>query len=439
MIALADANNFYASCEQVFNPALRGKPVVVLSNNDGVIVARSAEARALGVKMAQPYFEARSMLARIGARVLSSNYTLYDDMSNRLIEIYRMHSAEVEPYSIDECFMRLDESRPLEALGRRIRGMAAQWLGLPISVGIAATKTLAKLANRVAKRTPERGGVCVLAGARDVEDALRSVGLTDLWGVSSGYRKRLEAMGVSTPLELRDADEHRVLARLGVVGQRIVLELRGIPCIGLELTPPDKQNICCSRSFGEETIRKDDLHRALATFASLAAAKLRRQDLATGAITVFIGTNIHAPPQVPQYHASHGVGLAVPAYDTREIAQAALHCLERVYRAGHRYKKAGVMLHRLCRRERMQAGLFDGRDHARSRRLMRLMDDVNREWGDDALRIGSAAALRLTPGRTMQWQGKSDSRSPRYTTKWNELPKAKARAQKPPTGLEPVT
>lgn len=429
MIAHVDANNFYASCEQVFNPALRGKPVVVLSNNDGVIVARSAEARALGINMARPYFEVREQLQRHRVRILSSNYTLYDDISNRLADIYRRYTDTLEVYSIDECFLKMDhvDRADLGSLGRDLRSTVLQWLGIPVGVGIAPTKTLAKLANHQAKRIADYAGVCVLADDQAVIDALEHVELTDLWGVSRGLRRRLAAMGITTPIQLRSADPNRIRERLGVVGQRIVFELRGTQCIGLELTTPDKQNICCSRSFGKETNDFDELREAVCTFASQAMVKLRRQDLATGAVTVFAGTNIHAPDFVPQYHNSCGVSMAVPSFDTREVAQAAVYCLGRIHRSEHQFKKAGVMLHRLCKRVSIPPHLFDQRDHHRSRRLMVLMDRLNREHGRGTIRIGSAAPFEFTPGRTVAWRGRCERRSPRYTTRWDEFPCALAR------------
>lgn len=426
MLAHVDANNFYASCEQAFNPALQGQPVVVLSNNDGVIVARSAEARALGIDMARPYFEVRDQLQRHRVHVLSSNYTLYDDMSNRLVDIYRRYTDMLELYSIDECFLSFTHvgRGDLESYGRDLRGTVMQWLGLAVGVGIAPTKTLAKLANHLAKRVHGRDCVCVLVDDAEIDAALAGVELTDLWGVSRGFKRRLHAMGIRTPRDFRDANPNRVRDRLGVVGQRIVFELRGVSCIDLELVTPDKKNICCSRSFGDETSSFDELREAVCTFASQAMIKLRRQDLAAGAVTVFAGTNIHAPVDVEQYHRSYGVSLAVPSFDTCEVAQAASYCLRHVYRPQHAFKKAGVMLHRLCKQSNVHPHLFDQRDHERTRRLMGIMDHINRMHGRGTVRIGSAAKFELMPGRTVAWKGRCERRSPRYTTRWDELPAA---------------
>lgn len=428
MLAHVDANNFYASCEQVFNPRLRGKAVVVLSNNDGVIVARSAEAKALGIDMERPFFEIRHILRRHRVHVLSSNYTLYDDMSNRLATIYRAHADEVEVYSIDECFLTVPDAGDADLLAdaHRLRSTVKQWTGIPVSVGVSLTKTLAKLANRLAKRVAANAGACVLVSDQAITAALEAVELTDLWGISGGFARRLAEMGIRAAVELRDADPNRVRERLGVVGQRIVLELRGEPCIALETNPPDKQNICCSRSFGDDIRDIEGLQQAVCTFASLTAVKLRRQDLAAGAVCAFIGTNIHAPQHVEQYHNSYGVSLSVPSFDTREIAEAAVYCLRRIYRPQHAYKKAGVMLHRLIRRSHIHPHLFDHRDHARTHRLMLAMDKINHEHGRGTVRIAASAPFELTPGRTVAWKGRCELRSPRYTTRWAEFPEAVA-------------
>ncbi|MBS3733371.1 MAG: Y-family DNA polymerase [Phycisphaerae bacterium] len=429
MLVHVDANNFYASCEKVFDPTLRDRPVVVLSNNDGVVVARSSEAKALNIDMARPYFQIADLLRRYDVRVLSSNYTLYDDMSNRLAAVYRRFTDALEIYSIDECFLSFDHVPPdrLDAEARRLRTTAGRWTGIPVGVGVAATKTLAKLANRLAKKVPANDGVCVLGDAASVRDALGRIELTDLWGVSRGFQCRLRSLGIATPLELAEADSHLVRRRLGVVGQRIALELRGQRCIPMEVIAPDKQTVCCSRSFGTETRRFDDLRQAVCTFASQAMVKLRRQDLAAGAVTVFVDTNIHAPPGVKQYHNARTTGLPTASCDTREIAAAAVRALRRVYRPGYSYKKAGVLLHRLVKRSGVQPNLFDRRDHGRAGRLMATVDRINRRFGRGAVRIAAAvpfgmAPSGLTAGRTVHWRGRCDRRSRCYTTRWDELP-----------------
>lgn len=430
MIALVDANSFYASVEQVFDPDAAGRPVVVLSNNDGCVVAASKDAKALGLEMFRPYFQIKHLLEGQNVRIFSSNYTLYDDMSRRLTDIYRSHAEAVEVYSIDECFLSLGglSANEYMAWGSELRRQANQWTGIPVGVGIAPSKTLAKLANHMSKRDPmpdHPPGVCLLSSAELVDTALGRVELSDLWGVARGTIRRLARLGITTPLELRDADPHRVREHCGVVGQRIVHELRGEPCSELETVTPDRKNVCVSRSFSSTVADLDELSEAVATFAAQAAVKLRRQDLAAGSVAAFVQTDRHAPSHVQQYANSAAVRFTVPSFDTRELTKAALLCLERIYRSQHRFKKAGVLLGGLEKRERVQPGLFDERDHAASHRLMSVIDQVNREHGSGRIRLARASAFQLRPCRT--WHMRSDNRSPRYTTRWDELPTAIAR------------
>lgn len=434
MFALVDANAFYASCEQVFDPDAARRPVVVLSNNDGVVVAASKEAKALGCDMFRPFFQIKDQLAGHRVKVFSSNYTLYDDLSRRLVEVYRGFAEEVEVYSIDECFLTLGplDDVDLRGWGDRLRRTAKQWTGIPTGVGIGPTKTLAKLANHMAKRDPIPGspeGVCLLRGRADIDYALGRTGLGDLWGVSGGFTRRLAKLGITTPTQLRDADPHRVRERLGVVGQRIVYELRGEPCLPLEAVQPARKNVCCSRSFDKVVRNLTTLTEAVATFTSHAAAKLRRQGLVARGVVVFIQTDRHA--EVEQYGASRAATLTVASEDTRELASVAAWCLRRIYRPQHAYKKAGVLLVNLCKREARQPGLFDTRNHTKTRKLMATLDRINRDQGKGTLRLASASAMTLRPCRT--WHTRSDRRSPRYTTRWGELPVVRARRCTTPT------
>ncbi|MEM1107278.1 MAG: Y-family DNA polymerase [Planctomycetota bacterium] len=423
MFALVDANSFYASVEQVFDPDAARRPVVVLSNNDGCVVAACKRAKALGVDMFKPFFQVRQQLAGHNVKVFSSNYTLYHDMSMRLVDIYRQHAEEVEIYSIDECFLTLDGLSPRKLMhwGRDLKATAHQWTGIPTGVGIAPSKTLAKLANHMAKRDPMPGqpaGVCVLASKHAQDVALSRVDLGDLWGVAGGTIRRVAKLGITTPTQLRDADPNRVREHCGVVGQRLVYELRGEPCSDLETETPDCKNVCVSRSFASVIESIGPLREAVTTFASQACVKLRRQDLAAHAVSVFVQTDRHAP--VDQYANTGGTRLAVGCFDTRDIAATALRCLEYVYRPEHHYKKAGVMLHDLCKRERVQPGLFETRDRVASQRLMSAMDRINQNHGSGRLRLASSSPFTLKPCRT--WGRRSDHTSPRYTTRWGELP-----------------
>jgi DNA polymerase V len=426
MYALVDANSFYASVERVFRPDLAGKPVVVLSNNDGCIVARSKEAKALGVDMQRPYFQIKELLELHNVIVFSSNYTLYASMSERLHNILRGFAEKIETYSIDECFLwwRLPPVDGWRALGEQIARCVQQWTGLTVGVGIGPTKTLAKLANHMAKRGAGANGVHVLDDEQSQTAALGAVELSDIWGISGGFRRRLEKMGIITPLQLRDADPHRIRLSLGVVGQRVAYELRGEPCIPLELVTADKQNICCSRSFGGVTSDYWQIRESVATFASQAAAKLRKQQLVAGRIGIFIQTDIHADTE--QYGGWWTARIDSPTDDTCILAELAAWCLHRVFCKEFRYKKAGVLLMELCRREIAQRGLYEWRNPEKTGRLMQTMDKINNDFGRGAIRIASASPVALKACRT--WHMRREHISPRCTTRWDELPVAHARA-----------
>ena len=294
MLALVDANSFYASCEQVFRPDLEGKPVVVLSNNDGCVVARSKEAKALKIDMQAPYFQIAHLLRKHKVAVFSSNYTLYADMSRRVQDVIRPFADRMEVYSIDESFLWWEGVLDWKEIGEQIKDKVWQWTGLPVAAGFGRTKTLTKLANHLAKRGKKACGVHVIDTESEATAALDEVELGDLWGISWGTIKRLAKIDIFKPLELREADPEQVRTVCGIVGARMVYELRGETCIDLEPVAPDRQNICCSRSFKHETNDFDTMREAVSTFAATAAAKMRRQNLATGRIGVFVQTNRQA-------------------------------------------------------------------------------------------------------------------------------------------------
>ena len=413
-IALVDCNNFYASCERLFQPALRGKPVVVLSNNDGCVIARSNEAKALGIEMGEPWFICRKRVDTQGVIVRSSNYTLYGDMSARVMRVLEGFSPELEIYSIDEAFLGLSgfESR-LEAHGRELRARVLQWTGIPVSVGIAPTKTLAKLANRTAKKSPESGGVLALLTHGEQEAALARVELTDLWGIASRMAERLKAIGITTPLALRQVDSKFVRAHTSVVMERMVLELQGVPCLSLEDAPADRKMILASRSFGRRVTTRRELEEAVTTFTARAAEKLRRQDLACGRVTTFAQTDRHWP-QDRQYAAERSVSLAVASADTGKLNRAAVQALDAIWRPGFEYKKAGIMMTDLGPAREVQGGLFDRPDDARSVARMRALDSLNARYGRGTVTFASA-------GRQPGWKLRTEFISRRYTTNWADL------------------
>jgi DNA polymerase V len=413
-IALVDCNNFYASCERVFQPQLRGKPVVVLSNNDGCVIARSNEAKALGVEMGAPWHLNREMFERNGIIVRSSNYTLYGDMSARVMKVLSQFSPELEIYSIDEAFLGLRgfDTRLSGHVGE-LRQRVIQWTGIPVSVGVAPTKTLAKAANRFAKKDPDRQGVFVMLEEREIEATLECMALTDLWGLARRLAQRLEEIGITSPLKLRDADPQFIRERFSVVLQRMVLELRGIPCIALEDHVPDRKSIVASRSFGKPVTTLQEMQEAVASYAARACEKMRRQSLATAHISVFVETNSFKPND-PQYQASRAMRLSVATANTAAIGQAAARLTDALWKNGFRYKKAGIMLLDLAPASRAQGDLWTAPDTPRSKSLMKALDGLNAYYGRGTLTYASS-------GRLQPWKLRRDHISPRYTTSWDEL------------------
>jgi DNA polymerase V len=413
-LALVDCNNFYASCERVFQPKLRGKPVVVLSNNDGCVIARSNEAKALGIAMGESWHLVREKHRKAGVIVRSSNYTLYGDMSARVMRVLSDFTPDLEVYSIDEAFLGLGgfEGR-LEAHARLLRETVLGWTGIPVSVGIAPTKTLAKVANRTAKKTPESGGVLVMMDQATQEAALSRMELTDLWGVAGRMAARLEALGIRTPLALRDADPRFIRERLNVVMERMVHELRGVPCLDLEEHSPDRKSIMASRSFGRPVVALREMQEAVATYVARAAEKMRRQELATASLVVFIQTNRHKP-QLPQYYAAHPLQLTCATADTGRLTRAAMHALKCIWREGFRYAKAGVVFPSLVKADEVQGSLFVMPDTAERQRLMAKLDGLNRRYGRGTIAYAWATSRQ-------GWGLRSENRSARYTTSFDEL------------------
>ncbi len=426
IFGLFDNNNFYASCEKLFNPRLKDRPVVVLSNNDGCVVARSSEAKALGIPMGAPWFKLQEQARQHGIVAFSSNYELYADLSDRVVQVLRQFTPNLEVYSIDESFLALDGFGHLDLAdyGRQIRERVLQWVGLPGCVGIGASKTQAKLANHCAKKgLAGKDGVCNLLAlsASEQDDLLSRIEVGEVWGVGRKIDARLQEMGISSVRDLRDADPVMIRSRFSVVLERTVRELNGVSCLSLEEIAPDKQQIMCSRSFGEPVYELDDLLDAVATYMSRAAEKLRGQQGLAATIMVFLQTNPFKPDE-PQYHPSMTVPLPESTSDTRVLVQWAQRVAKRLYRRGYAYKKAGVMLSGIQPEGVSQGSLFDppSSTDAKAGNLMALMDGINQKWGRGAIRL--AAEKRHHP-----WQMRRDRMSPRYTTSWDELPLVKAK------------
>lgn len=415
VFALVDCNNFYASCERVFNPKLNGQPIVVLSNNDGCVVARSNEAKALGIGMGVPEFQIRPLLRAHHVQVFSSNYTLYGDMSQRVMETLEPFSPNIEVYSIDEAFLSLSDFtlRNLTEYGQTIRATVKRWTGLPVSVGIAETKTLAKIANRVAKRTPETGGVFDLLACPDREALLGRVAVEDVWGIGPNHARLLIQHGITTGRQLAGADDQWIRKRMGVVGLRLVMELRGVSCLDLEQCPSPKQSLTCSRAFGKLINNLAEMEEAVSVYTSRVAEKLRRGGMAATVLTVCLTTNEFK--EGPQYSNALTLKLPVVTDNTSELIGCALQGIQAIYRDGYLYKKAGVMLTGLVPVSQIQADLFDDRDRGRSKRLMSALDSINDRWGAGTLHYASSGIIKT-------WKTQFHRRSPAYTTDWNALP-----------------
>lgn len=416
-IALVDVNNFYVSAERVFNPKLEGVPVVVLSNNDGCVVARSQEIRALGIPMGEPWFKLRDLAKKHGIVALSSNYALYADISNRVMTVLSDFSPRQEVYSIDECFLDLDGIPYLTQAGQTIRQRISKWVGVPVCVGIAPTKTLAKLANHVAKKRPQYQGVCNFKEmpVEDIDQILASIEVGEIWGIGRKLNAHLQSGGIQTVKQLRDFDILRLRRRFGVVMERTVRELRGEPCLEMAEVSPPKQQIISSRTFGRYVTDLHELEEAVSTYMSRAAEKLRRQASVAATAYVYIRTNPHKDGE-PQYSPGMMVGLPHPTNDTRELVQAVLACLHRIYRDGFRYQKAGIMLSDITPEGISQGELFASQPITpKARKLMSTLDQINRKMGKSVLKLAS-------DGVEQEWKMKRGNKSPAYTTSWDELP-----------------
>lgn len=420
-IALVDCNNFYASCERVFNPKLNGRPIVVLSNNDGVIIALSEEAKALGIKMGEPFFKVEPVIKKNKVSVFSSNYTLYGDMSARVMTTLEKFSPEVEIYSIDEAFLNLtgiEISNQTEYL-RKIRTTIKKWLGLPVSVGMAPTKTLAKLANRLAKKKKEYDGVLNLFDFDNLEPFLGMIEVEDIWGVGRQYSALLHRNNIHTALDLAKADQKWIKKRMTVVGLRTQMELNGIPCIDLEHNPPAKKSIVSSRSFGEYLTKIDDVKEAVSYFVARASEKMRSQGSACQIIHVFIRTNPFN--NSPQYYNSAEVRLPYPMNGTNELLPFANQALKKIFRDGYYYHKVGVLLMDFVQTNNMMVSLFDPPNRINQIKATELMDKVNKKYGREALYYAAAGMKERR-----RWQMKRELLSSRFTTNWKDLPEVKA-------------
>jgi DNA polymerase V len=419
VIALVDCNNFYVSCERVFNPALERVPVAVLSNNDGCIVSRSNEIKAMNLPIGTPGFKYEAMIRSKGGVLLSSNYTLYADMSNRVMQSLEHFCPDIEIYSIDEAFLNLKgfKTRDLNEYCREIRKKVRKWTGIPVSIGIASTKTLAKIANHVSKKYPGYHGVFNMLRHPEINKILESVSVDKVWGIGRQYEKFLVQRNITNARQLRDADEKFVDHYLTSVGHKTVLELKGYACIDIDEEPGPKKGIITSKSFSKQVGNLDELREAVCTYVTRAAEKLRRQKSVAGHLMVFLNTNRFKDG--PQYNNAASTTLFPHTAYTPELIREAFKLLDTLYAPGFEFKKAGVMLTDIVQEEDVPLTFMaDNYLDDKRKILMEVIDTVNKYLGQDALFYASA-------GIKKDWEMKRAKLSPRYTTRWNELPKVR--------------
>ena len=420
VFALVDCNNFYASCEKLFRPDLKDTPVVVLSNNDGCVVARSREAKLLGIKMGVPVFQIKSEMQRHGILAFSSNYALYADLSSRVMRTLEEMAPRVEVYSIDEAFLDLtgiESALSLVKFGQQVRERIGHWIGITVCVGIAPTKTLAKLANHAAKKYPATQGVVDLTNPERQRRLLALVPVDDVWGVGRRLSKRLNALGITTALDLANASPRAIRDQFSVVLERTVRELNGESCIELEEIPTTKKQIVCSRSFGAKVTQFELLREAVCEYATRATEKLRKEQQQAKVMTVFVRTSPFKDNE-PQYSNSTSGELLIPSCDTRDFIELANHLLKRIWKDGFRYAKAGVMLSDFYDPGMFQPGLFDDiSTRSNSQQLMSVLDTINQS--------GAGKVFFAGQGTKKDWSMKREHLSPAYTTRWDQLPRVK--------------
>lgn len=424
VIALEDANNFYVSCETALNPKLRGKPVIVLSNGDGCVVARNQASKDLGIKMGQPVFEIKDLCRKEKVIALSSNYALYADMSNRVTTILRCYTPEVEVYSVDESFLYLNgnvgEFNSLFELGRALKDHVLKWTALPICVGFSYTKTLAKLANHAAKKNPEFNGVCdfTAMSSSEIHSLFSRIDVSEVWGVGRKLSGRLNKMNIHTVQDLKQSSPKALRDHFGVVMERTIAELNNESCIEFNEVPAPRKQIVSSKSFGEKVTTLRELEQSISEYMSTASEKLRDQHSMCGAIQVFIMTDRFREDE-PQYYNTYTVPFPEPTDDVIVLTKVALWALKKIYLEGYKYKKSGVALMELTQGGIRQASLFDvGMQKKNASELMATLDNLNKRFGRGTLKVGSA----LGQGR---YKMRFDNKTPNYTTDWDELPKAR--------------
>ena len=411
MIALADCNNFYASCERVFNPKLERKPVVVLSNNDGCIIARSNEAKKLGIKMGEPAFKIKNVVEKYNVNVFSTNFALYGDLSKRVMNTFRTEVNKMEVYSIDEAFLDFSDLADKER-AIQIKKKVQMWTGIPVSIGIAKTKTLAKVANHIAKKYTKVG--CFMFDDEDlIRRALNVFPVEDLWGIGRKHAKRLKEFGIHTALRFRETDINWIKKHFSINAVKLQKELKGEICYPLETTIQRKKNICTARSFGKEIKELSKLREVVSSHANTCATKLRKEKSCCSTISVFLSTNPFKP-QAKQYHPYRVFNLDVPTNDSIEIVKFALKGLDQIYRSDCIYKKAGVIVGRTIPESQVQLSLFDNLDRDKRREINSVVDTINKKMGRNKVKLA-------VQGSGRKWRLRQERLSPCYTTRFSDI------------------
>lgn len=419
--ALVDCNNFFVSCERLFNPKLKGKPVIVLSNNDGCAVSRSNEVKALGITMGTPYFKIKELVKKHDIQVFSSNFILYGDISNRVMDTLRTFSQDVEIYSIDEAFLDLTDFEPqdLTDYGQKIKKTVQKWVGIPVSIGIAKTKTLTKIASEIAKKNPKYNGVLNLSSYTNIDEFLQMIKISDVWGIGRQYTKFLLNHGIKTALNLVKCEENWVKKNLTITGLNLVKELKGISCFDFDALPPAKKSITSSRSFGTKVSEYREIKEALASYISIAAEKLRQQKLITPRILVYITTN-YFNKNSPQYSNSQNLKLRQATDHTPTLIKYGEQILKKIYKPNFIYKKVGVVFLDLISKNKKQLNLFaDQEKTQQNEKTMKTLDFLNNRFGSGAVSFASS-------GIKKKWKNKKEKLSSRFTSNWDEIPKVKA-------------
>ncbi len=417
-VGIIDCNSFYASCEKIFRPELATKPVVVLSNNDGIVIALSQEAKDVGIKRGSPLFQIKNIIKRYNVQVFSSNYSLYGDISQRVFSLVDSIVPDMEIYSIDEAFINFtDVNLDLGAFCRNLRMKIDKGVGIPTSIGIAKTKTLAKIANKIAKKDFSLRGVCDISKMDDISSVLKRVPVGDIWGVGWKHSERLRKSGIETAYDFTQANEKWVKKNMTVQGLRTLYELQGKPCIDISQAEPPKQSILSSRSFGRVIRSKEEILEAVATYVTRAADKMRMQSSAANLLYVFLRTSPFS--QTRQYHNGVQIPLPVPTSATSELLAYATAGVEQIYREGFDYQKAGILLSGLVPCNLDQFSLFDPEDRQKLKKVTLAVDEINKKMGRNTVFYAAAGVKK-------PWEMRREFESPHYTTRWKDLPDVKA-------------